>query len=163
MKKYKIFVIIIFILLLVIITGVFVGYRNSEKYAHTTALEVGKGNQLNIVNREQILGNKEDLIIFSIAPNSKVHGVLSYIGVIKGGYFFEGNILINILDKNKVEIKKSNAMATSDWMTAESVDFEGSIDLKGLPKGSAYFEIRNDNPSDIRANDKSILIPIIIN
>ncbi|MFA6393220.1 MAG: Gmad2 immunoglobulin-like domain-containing protein [Candidatus Paceibacterota bacterium] len=138
-------------------------YQNDEKYAHTTALEIGKGNQLNNANREQILGNKEDLVIFSVAPNTKVHGILSYIGVIKGGYFFEANILINILDANKKVLKNSNAMATSNWMTAESVDFEGSIDLKGLPKGPAYFEIKKDNPAAPEGVDKSILIPIIIN
>lgn len=111
----------------------------------------------------KILGNKEDLVSFSILPNTKVHGILSYRGVIKGGYFFEANILINILDMNKKVLKSSNAVAKSDWMTIEPVSFEGNIDFTGLSKGPAYFEIHNDNPSDIRANDKSILIPIIIN
>lgn len=63
-------------------------YKNSEEYAHTTALDVGKGNKLSNENRDQILGNKEDLVIFSIAPNSKVNGVVSYYGIVKGGYFF---------------------------------------------------------------------------
>ncbi|MCX6753957.1 MAG: hypothetical protein NTV03_02805 [Candidatus Nomurabacteria bacterium] len=137
-------------------------YKNSEEYAHTTALDVGKGNKLSNENRDQILGNKEDLVIFSIAPNSKVHDVVSYYGIVKGGYFFEANILINILDSNKKVLMNSHALSVTDWMTEGPVDFKGSIDLKGLPKGNAYFEIKNDNPSDIRANDKSILIPIII-
>ena len=68
----------------------------------------------NTAERE-ILGNKDDLVSFSILPNSKVHGVLSYRGTIKGGYFFEGNILINVLDANKNVLKQSNAMATTDW------------------------------------------------
>lgn len=161
MKKYKIWIIIIFILLLVVITGFFVGYRNSEKYAHT---KIGQKWEPKSFEEGRFLigGNRDDLITFSIWPETKVHGILSYRGVIKGGYFFEGNILINILDSNKNVLKNSNAMATTDWMTAGPVDFEGNIDFTNLPKGSAYFEIRNDNPSDIRANDKSILIPIII-
>ena len=110
----------------------------------------------------QILGNKDDLVTFSILPSSKVHGVLSYRGVIKGAYFFEANIVINILDLNKNVLQRSNAMATSDWMTSGPVDFEGNFDFGGLPKGPAYFEIHNDNPSDMRQNDKSILIPIVI-
>ena len=112
---------------------------------------------------EKMLGNKDDLISFSILPDTKVHGILSYRGVIKGGYFFEGNILINILDINKKALKKSNAVAKTDWMTAGPVSFEGNIDFTGLSKGPAYFEIKNDNPSDLRENDKSILIPITIN
>ena len=112
--------------------------------------------------RNQILGNKEDLVSFSIWPNTKVHGIVSYRGVIGGGYFFEGNILINILDVNKKILKKGNGITKDDWMTASPVNFEGNIDFTNIPKGKAYFEIRNDNPSDLREYDKSILIPIII-
>jgi len=110
----------------------------------------------------QISGNKDDLISFSILPGTKVHGVVSYNGVIKGGYFFEANILINVLDANKNVLKKSNAMAKGEWMTSGPVSFEGNIDFTGLPIGPAFFEIHNDNPSDMRENDKSVLIPIVI-
>jgi hypothetical protein len=115
-----------------------------------------------IGNKDQILGQKDDLVSFSIAPGTKVHGILSYRGVIKGGYFFEANILINILDLNKNVLKASNAVAKGDWMTSGPVDFEGNIDFTGLPKGPAYFEIHNDNASGLSENDKSILIPIVI-
>jgi hypothetical protein len=53
-------------------------------------------------------------------------------------------------------------MATTDWMTSGPVSFEGKIDFSGLPQGPAYFEIHNDNPSDLPENDKSVLIPIVI-
>jgi hypothetical protein len=108
------------------------------------------------------LGNKDDLITFSILPNTSVKGVVSYRGTIKGAYFFEGNILINVLDANKKVLKASNAIAKTDWMTAGPVDFEGNIDFGGLPAGAAYLEIHNDNASGLPENDKSILIPIVI-
>ena len=111
---------------------------------------------------QKILGNKNDLLASSIVPGAKVHGILSYRGVIQGGYFFEGNILINILNSNKKVLKKSNAVAKGDWTTSGPVSFEGNIDFTGLPTGPAYFEIHNDNASGIPANDKSILIPIMI-
>lgn len=103
-----------------------------------------------------------DLVSFSIEPNTKVSGILSYRGQLQGGYFFEGNVLINILDANKKVLKKSNAVATTDWMTSGPVEFEGNIDFTGLKKGNGYFEIHNDNASGEVINDKSILIPIII-
>ncbi|MBP6866378.1 MAG: hypothetical protein KBC12_02460 [Candidatus Pacebacteria bacterium] len=110
-----------------------------------------------------LLGKAEDLVYLSIMPNTVVpKGILSYRGSIKGGYFFEANILINILDANKKVLKSSNAMATSEWMTAGPVEFEGNIDFTGLPAGQAYFEIHNDNASGLPENDKSILIPIIL-
>ncbi len=114
------------------------------------------------IDKTNILGNKDDLISFSIWPNTKVHGIVSYRGVIKGGYFFEANIGIAIFDINKKILKQSNAVATTDWMTAGPVSFEGNIDFSGLPKGSAYFVIQKDNPSDMRELDKSVLIPIVI-
>ncbi len=109
-----------------------------------------------------VLGNKDDLVFFSIVPNTKVNGILSYRGQVKGGYFFEGNILINILDINKKILKSSNAVAKDDWMTAGPVNFEGNINFTNLKKGPAYFEIHNDNASGLPENDKSILIPIVI-
>lgn len=111
---------------------------------------------------QNILGNKDDLISFSIRPFSNVHGTVSYRGSIKGGYFFEGNILIGVADINKKIIRQSNGVAKTDWMTSGPVDFEGNIDFSGLPKGPAYLEIHNDNPSGLTENDKSILIPIVI-
>lgn len=111
---------------------------------------------------KKVLGNKDDLIAFSILPSSKVHGILSYQGMIEGGYFFEGNILINILSTDKKVLKRSNGIAKSEWMTTGPVKFEGNIDFSGLTKGPAYLEIHNDNASGLPKNDKSILIPIII-
>ncbi len=129
---------------------------------HKAVAPVVENTQQEQIPKEGILGNKDDLISFSIWPNTEVSGIRSFRGTIQGGYFFEGNILINVLDANKNIIKKSNAVAKTDWMTSGPVDFEGNIDFTGLPNGRAYIEIHNDNPSDIRANDKSVLIPVII-
>lgn len=110
-----------------------------------------------------ILGDhKDDLISFSILPDSKVNGEVFYLGRIKGGYFFEGKLLINILDSNKKLVKASYAISKGDWETDRAVDFEGTIDFTNLPIGPAYFEIHNDNASDLREKDKSILVPISI-
>ena len=110
----------------------------------------------------EILGNKNDLVSFSIKPGAKLFGAVSYSGAVKGGYFFEANILVNILDANKKILKMGNAMATTDWMTAEPVSFEGAIDFTNLAKGPGFIEIHNDNASGLPENDKSVLIPIII-
>jgi hypothetical protein len=110
-----------------------------------------------------ITGNINDLVSFSILPNTKVSGIMSYKGIIKNAWFFEANILINILDNDKNLLLASNGVAISDWMTVEPVAFEGNVDFTALPKGPAYIEIRNDNPAgpDEGVN-KFVLIPIII-
>lgn len=158
----------ILLLFLIILVGfvIYVMFQNKETYLSVFGKQVSNEiinkTQEPMTNKEGILGNKDDLISFSVLPYTKVHGILSYRGVIKGGYFFEGNILINILDMNKKVLKNSNAMATSEWMAAGPVDFEGSIDFTGLAKGPAYFEIHNDNPAWPDGTEKSILIPITI-
>jgi hypothetical protein len=113
-------------------------------------------------DKDLLEGEKDDLVSFSILPNSKVSGIISYRGSIRGGWFFEGNILINVLDEEKNVLLNSNAVATTDWMTEEPVDFEGNIDFSTLPKGDAFIEIHNDNPSDGEGVQKFIQIPIII-
>lgn len=116
-----------------------------------------------LVIENEILGKKEDLISFSILPGTTMpKGILSYKGEIKGAWFFEANILINILDANKNVLKASNAVAKTDWMTADPVEFEGNIDFTGLPAGPAYFEIHNDNASGEPEFDKFIQIPIVL-
>ena len=150
----KLNIILLIILAIIIACLIFFGHKAQAPIINTENIGLDKTS---------ILGNKDDLISFSILPFSKVHGILSYRGVIKGGYFFEGNILINVLGADQKVLKKSNAVAKTDWMTAGPVEFEGNIDFAGLTKGPAYLEIHNDNASGLPQNDKSILIPIIIN
>lgn len=125
---------------------------------------LGDINGLNIpAGDSRILGNREDLIASSVWAGEELHDLVSFSGSVKGGYFFEANVGINILDANKKVLKSGHATATTDWTTSDPVSFKGDIDLVGLPTGPAYFEIHNDNPSGLPANDKSILIPIVIN
>jgi len=155
--------ILLLILIVLVIGAIYIMLQNKEVYVGVFGEQTDtEQTQTPVFTKDGMLGNKDDLISFSIWPYTKVHGILSYKGTIKGGYFFEGNILINILNTDKKVLKSSNAMAKSDWMTSEPIDFEGNIDFTGLPKGPAYFEIHNDNASALPENDKFILIPIII-
>lgn len=144
MNKY-----ILIFLITVVVVGGFLFVKNKNFFK-------------NVPVNTEILGNKEDLVSFSILPGSKVHGIMSYRGSVKNGYFFEANILVGITDVNKNMILQSNAHATSDWMTSEPVNFEGYIDFSIIPKGPAYLEIHNDNASALPENDKKILIPVIV-
>jgi len=158
---------ILLLILIILVSGtIYIMLQNEDVYLNVfkkqaSIVTVDK-TQMPLPTKEGMLGNKDDLIAFSILPYTKVHGILSYRGVIKGGYFFEGNILIGVADANKKIILQSNAMATTDWMSAGPVSFEGNIDFTGLKKGPAYVQIHNDNPSGDSKYDKSILIPITI-
>ena len=93
MNKQKIVTIYIVVLILVVVGGLFIyGNKNNKS---TTIVPVIDTKLPPLENKDKILGNKDDLISFTILPGTKVHGILSYRGIIKGGYFFEGNIYTN--------------------------------------------------------------------
>ena len=114
----------------------------------------------------QFGGNPDDLISFSIKHGQEVSGKVKVAGEIKGGWFFEGNILINLLDSDKKMMRPGHATATTDWMTSGPVSFAGDIDFTGMYRGKAYVQIMADDPSDHAAGpdaqSKNILIPVVI-
>jgi len=162
----KLNTVLLLILILLVVGAIYIMFQNKETYLGAFEEQIGQSPKEPLPSSDpryrEISGNREDLDYFSISPGAEVHGLLKYAGSIKGGYFFEGNILVNVLNTNKNIIFQSNATATTDWMTAEPVSFEGSIDFSTLKKGEGYIEIHNDNASGLPENDKFILIPIII-
>jgi len=162
----KLNTILLLALIILMIVALRVMSQNKEVCFNPFAKQVSVDNvdksQAPIIDKSKIEGNKDDLISFSIWPDAKVHGVVSYRGTIKGAYFFEGNILVGIAGMDKKIIFQSNGIAKTDWMTSGPVDFEGNIDFSKAPLGPAYLEIHNDNASGLPENDKNVLIPIII-
>ena len=100
MNKY-----ILIFLITVVVVGGFLFVKNKNFFK-------------NVPVNTEILGNKEDLISFSILPGSKVHGVMSYRGTVKGGYFFEANILI---------AEKKNSLLVPRQLVA----FGNKVNVKG--------------------------------
>jgi hypothetical protein len=162
----KLNTVLLFFLIIIVGVAIFMMFKNKETYLPIIDEKEYKAEVNNkmpsIENRNLISGRAEDLIGFSISPNSKVKGVVSYRGTIKGGYFFEGNILVGVTDINKKIVLQSNAVAQGEWMTTEPVSFEGNLDFSKLAKGPAYIQIHNDNASGLKENDKIIYVPIII-
>lgn len=152
------------ILIVLMIIALRFMFKNKETYIEPLfGSKIEDKAKENVLDKSKMSGKIDDLISFSVVPGAKIpKGILSYKGSIKGAWFFEANILINILDTNKNIIKASHATAKTDWMTVDAVEFEGNVDLTGLPSGPAYFEIRNDNASGLPEHDKFIQIPIVI-
>ncbi len=159
MQKKKILITLIVVIIL--FTSFVIAKKNTNNLnINNTNVVGGTSNTVNTVS--EVLGNKDDLVSLSVKAGQEVGGKFKIVGAVKGAYFFEANIIINILDVNKNVLKKGYATATNEWMTVEPVSFEGDIDFTNLPSGPAYIEIHNDNASGLPEHDKSILIPIII-
>lgn len=109
----------------------------------------------------QISGMKDDLVSFSVPPNTKVVDGEIVSGSLKGAYFFEANVIGKLLDSDKNEIKSFPITATSEWMTVEPVSFSFVLDLSDVSAGQGYIRLQNDNPSGDTSLDKYIDIPVI--
>jgi len=151
--------IIVFLFLAVVLIAVAFFLQKSPESGISTLPE----NQNETTDTSvQILGNKNDLVSFSVLPGETVSGKMLISGKIKGGYFFEANIGVNILDKDKKLLFAGYGTAVGEWMTTLPVLFESSLDFSALPQGPAFIEIHNDNASGLPENDKSIQVPVII-
>lgn len=105
--------------------------------------------------------NKDDLDSFSVNPGGVVSGEMVVTGTVRGAYFFEGNISVDLLDASQNILKKGYGTAITDWMTAGPVTFTSNIDATGL-SGPGYIKIQNDDPSDGEGGPaKIILIPVV--
>lgn len=149
-KNSKINAILLIVILILLIATIFLVTKKADAPVIDNNADIG------------ILGNGNDLVFLSILPGAKVSGILNLTGEVKGGYFFEANILVNVLDKNKNVLRQGHGTATMNWMTSGPVSFTAQIDFIGLTSQPGYLEIHNDNASGLPENDKSILIPIII-
>ena len=155
MKKKKLFKIILISIAIIII--VILGWKLTEKNKN-----IETKNNTPFFDTK-ILGNSKDLVSFSVSPGDSVSGILNVTGSVQGGYFFEANIQVNILDSNKKLLRAGNGNAKTEWMTSDPVGFDAVLDFTKLHKGPAYIEIHNDNPAGPNEGvNKSILIPIII-
>jgi len=102
-----------------------------------------------------------EVIITSPQPNQIVTSPLTVEGKARGGqWFFESNAILRLLDGQGQEIAVSNVMATTDWMTANDVEFKGQIRFISPASGTGTLIFKNDNPSGLPQNDKEFRVPI---
>lgn len=105
----------------------------------------------------------EDLIVVDLPYPGAVTGKEFRVsGKARGYWYFEASFPIQVLDKDGKTLFLGPVQAKSEWMTENFVPF--SIDIK-VPEsyiGKATVILRNDNPSGMLENDRSISFPITI-
>jgi hypothetical protein len=137
-----------------IIAGGLYLYTHKEAEAPVVGVPIQQDNT-------GILGNKDDLVYFSVKAGDTVRGMLNLSGTVKGGYFFEGNIEVHLLDSNQNIIRSGPGIATADWMTVGPIPFTSTIDTLGM-SGPGYIMLREDDPSGGEGGPaQKILIPVI--
>jgi hypothetical protein len=96
---------------------------------------------------------------FPGAVTGKEFGV---IGTARGYWFFEGSFPIEILDKEGTILTTGIATALGEWMTEDFVKFVSEVKVPDTYIGPATVFLKNDNPSGLPENEKSISFPITI-
>jgi hypothetical protein len=124
-------------------------------------MDVLTSGKASIKSKKNLFGTAGDLVLFTIPRDSKVGGRIEATGILKGGYFFEGNAVGSLLSENKSVLKTFPITATGEWMTIDGVPFEMSVDAYDILPGKGFIRIANDNPSGDPENDKYIDVPVV--
>lgn len=119
-----------------------------------------------VISNELVLEDEEEertnVLIISPQNNQIVTSPLLVKGQVTGAWFFEASLPIKLLDSQKKIIAESYALAQSDWMTTELVEFSGVLEFKNeeITDENGYVIIAKDNPSALPENEVAIQLPV---
>jgi len=99
------------------------------------------------------------IVLHSPAPNSIVTSPLTVKAEAPGNWFFEANIIVELIDQNGEQIAITGMMTAEDWMTTDMVGFEGIIEFE-TDAEEGFLVIHKDNASGLPEHDASEKFPI---
>lgn len=149
--------IIITILVLILLgVGVFAAMRSNS-----TSLDPNN----NIVDPN---GNNGDntpiqhtmIRVTSPLPNASVKSPLTITGEARGGWYFEANFPVKILDANGKVLGQHFAEAQGEWMTNEFVPFTSTLTFSAPTTPTGTLVIEKSNASGLPENADEIRIPV---
>ena len=104
----------------------------------------------------------EDMLVVESLDNSDtVASPLTITGKARGGWYFEASFPVQIKNASGTVIAEGPAQAQGEWMTQDYVPFKITLSFPAQAAGSkGTVVLRNDNPSGLPENDKSLEIPV---
>lgn len=116
------------------------------------------------IPQKPIYNNASDsLIVVDLPyPGAVVGKDFSVVGKARGTWYFEASFPIEVLDKNGETLVRGVAQAEGEWMTENFVEFKSDIKVPQSYIGPATLILRNDNPSGLAQNERSVSFPIVI-
>lgn len=107
--------------------------------------------------------NNDNLFkLTSPTSGSTVTNPLTLSGEARGTWFFEGSFPVRLEDVNGNVITSTIATSSEEWMTEEFIPFLAYLDFSVTTDTQAIIVFKKDNPSDIRANDQEVRVPVIL-
>jgi hypothetical protein len=105
--------------------------------------------------------NADMIQVTSPIKGATVTSPLTITGSARGNWYFEASFPVELRDASGKVIAQHYAEAQSDWMTTDFVIFKSTLTFPKQPAGSTgTLILRNDNPSGLPENDRSVEIPV---
>lgn len=102
------------------------------------------------------------LVLKSPAPGASVASPLVVEGDARGGWYFEASFPVELRNAAGEKIAEAPAQAKGEWMTENFVPFSVTLTYPAQAAGTAgKLILRNDNPSGLPENDRSMEIPVV--
>lgn len=95
-------------------------------------------------------------------PEAVTGKEFSIIGKARGYWYFEASFPAIVMDKNGKVLWQGPVQAQGDWMTEDFVPFKVDVKVPQDYMGKATIILKNDNPSGLPENEKSVSFPITI-
>ena len=104
--------------------------------------------------------NSDRIRVTTISADQRVTSPLTVAGEARGNWYFEASFPVELLDGNGNRLVITPAQAIGEWMTTEFVPFSVSLSFSKPTTATGTLILRNDNPSGLPENDRSISFPV---
>ena len=105
--------------------------------------------------------DEPDIKINNLTIDQKISSPLIIKGEARGGWFFEGDFPVELVDSRGNIISKGFVTAEGEWMTDEIVSFSGELKFEKITNSTeGILRLRRDNPSGLPENEEVLEFPI---
>lgn len=154
--------IILFIILVLVISGVFIwkflNLKEEKVFCIQDAKECPDGSFVRRVpprcEFELCPGEKEGILISSPKVNEKIKSPLKIEGKAKGNWFFEGQFNAILFDADNNKLGEAILTAKGDWMKEDFVPFEGELNFIQPSTSLGKLKFFSANPSGLPEKQK---------
>lgn len=94
-------------------------------------------------------------------PNATIESPLKITGKARGYWYFEGEAPFKLVNKDYKTLATGSLKAQGEWMTEESVPFEGEVTFKAPKDERGYLIFSRSNASGKPEHDRTYRIPVI--
>lgn len=105
-------------------------------------------------------GNEKLITVTNVSANQNITSPLVVTGEARGNWYFEASFPVELRDGNGTLIAQKPAQAIGEWMTTSFVPFSVTLSFAKPSTATGTLILRNDNPSGLPENDRSISIPV---